>query len=295
MVVLESIKNFFGKLKKHLNARIAFIAVAVLCVVSLMVQYFAREDSVSPLTIVGAVVVPFQEGINEIGGFLFKSEQDKLTLNEAKDKIAELQRENDDLRRKNDDLNTLALENEELRNLLGAKDRLKDYAMTEASVIGNDGVNAFRRFSINKGSMDGIKVNMNVITNGGLVGIVTHVGLNYSIVTSIIEDGVNVSVMTKNGHENCIVTGDFSLSGASKLRLENALNAVDFTEDSTLVTSFISDKFLPGLLVGYAEGLTENSDGLTKSGTVKTAVDFTHLHEVLVITTLRDELREVDK
>lgn len=296
MTTLQSIGKF---LKDHVfsrfKAKVALFVVTALCLASLLYQYFMREDAISIVTIAGAVVVPFQEGVNEIGGFLFKKESDRIELAEAKKEIEELERENAELYRKIDDLRSLGVENEELRSLLFAKERLQDYEMEEAQIIGNDGVNCFERFTINKGSVDGIKVNMNVINNDGLIGIVTHVGLNYAIVTSIIEDGMNVSAMTKNGHENCIVSGDLSLSGAHEMRLDNALASVKLEEDSTLVTSYISDKFLPNLLIGYAEEVTVNSGDLTKSATVKTAVDFTDLNEVLVITTMREDLKETEE
>lgn len=73
-MIFENIKNFFKKLKSHLTSTVALIVVVVLCAASLMFQYFSREDAVSPLTLVGAVIVPFQEGVNEIGRFLFTSE-----------------------------------------------------------------------------------------------------------------------------------------------------------------------------------------------------------------------------
>ena len=218
-----------------------------------------------------------------------------MTLDEARKQIQALENENSALRRKNDELNSLALENKELRALLGAKDKLADYEMTHASIIGASGVNAFRRFTINKGSADGMKVNMNVITNAGLVGIITSVGLNYSVVSSIIEDGMNVSVMTKDNHSNCIVTGDVSLKSGSMLRLDDALVHIDFDADGTLVTSYISDKYLPGLLVGYVSEMKPNDDTLTQSGFVRTAVDFSSIKEVLVITTLRESLEEVSQ
>ena len=136
---------------------------------------------------------------------------------------------------------------------------------------------------------------MNVINGNGLVGIVTFVGLNYSIVTSVIEENMNVSAMTKNGHENLVLTGALKSAGNSTLLLRNASADIDLSEDSALVTSNISDKFLPGILIGYADHVEMNADGLTQSGTVKTAVDFTKLKEVLVVTTLREELREDTK
>ena len=85
-------------------------------------------------------------------------------------------------------------------------------------------------------------------------------------------------------------------SGVNRIRLKsppmlfaNALSSIDFSKDSTLVTSFISDRYLPGLLIGYTESVTPNEDGLTQNGLVRTAVDFTNLHEVMIIKTLRED------
>ena len=236
------------------------------------------------------MVIPFQEGVNKVGSALFRNEQDRLSLNEAKERIKELERENMELTQKLENMNQTALQNTELRGLLKASEQYPDFEMEEALIIGNDGVNSFERFTINKGTADGIRVNMNVINKDGLIGIVTFTGLNYAIVTSIIENGMNVSAMTRTGHENCIVTGDLAHSGTGTMLLENARSDVDFSGDGALVTSFISDKFLPGLLIGYAKDVTVNAGGLTQSGTVTTAVDFTRLSEVLVITTLREAL-----
>ena len=52
-----------------------------------------------------------------------------------------------------------------------------------------------------------------------------------------------------------------------------------------VVTSSISEKYLPGILIGYISELNNDSNNLTKSGTVNPAVDFKHLQEVLVIRT----------
>lgn len=284
MIVLDSIKIFLKRVKSRLNVKAALFLVILSCLTALFIQYFQREKTITLLSVAGAVVVPFQEGVNEVGKFLFERESTRTSLNEASERIEELKRENDALRREIAELQSIRQENAAYRRLLNAKERLNSYEVSLASVIGNDGVNIFNRFTINLGSADGIEKDMNVITGeGGVVGLVSYVGLNYSIVTSIIEDGTHVSAMTKNGHENCIVTGDLKTSGASVLKLENALSDVNFESDGTLVTSYISDKYLPGLLIGYVTEVRDNPDGLTKTGLVKTAVDFTKIREVLVI------------
>ena len=50
-----------------------------------------------------------------------------------------------------------------------------------------------------------------------------------------------------------------------------------------VVTSYISDKYQQGILIGYISSLSTDSNNLTKSGTITPAVDFEHIEEVLVI------------
>ena len=55
-----------------------------------------------------------------------------------------------------------------------------------------------------------------------------------------------------------------------------------------IVTSNISSKFLPGILIGYAADVTMDSEHLTQSGYLIPVVDFDNLQEVLIITQLKD-------
>ena len=50
-----------------------------------------------------------------------------------------------------------------------------------------------------------------------------------------------------------------------------------------VVTSYVSDKFLQGILIGYVSETEMDSNNITKSGTITPAADFEHLREVLVI------------
>ena len=59
-----------------------------------------------------------------------------------------------------------------------------------------------------------------------------------------------------------------------------------------IVTSNISDKYLPGILVGYISTINTDSNNLTKSGMMTPAVDFSRLDEVLVITELKQTVKE---
>ena len=59
-----------------------------------------------------------------------------------------------------------------------------------------------------------------------------------------------------------------------------------------VVTSYISDKYLPGLLIGYISDVTEDDTELTLSAKLTPAVDFQHLSNVLVIKQLKEDMKE---
>ena len=55
-----------------------------------------------------------------------------------------------------------------------------------------------------------------------------------------------------------------------------------------VVTSAVSDIYQEGILIGYIASVENDPNNLTKSGTITPVVDFEHLREVLVITTVKD-------
>ena len=71
-------------------------------------------------------------------------------------------------------------------------------------------------------------------------------------------------------------------------KLANNDNKIKVGEQ--VVTSHVSDRFLQGLFVGYVSDVKVDSNNLTRSGYITPAVDFSKLHEVLVITTTKSEL-----
>ena len=94
--------------------------------------------------------------------------------------------------------------------------------------------------------------------------------------------------MISTTSDTCIIAGNLALID------EGTLSLVKLTDDNNhvhvgdkVVTSNISEKYLPGILIGYISELNNDANNLTKSGTVTPVVDFRHLQEVLVIRTLK--------
>ena len=115
----------------------------------------------------------------------------------------------------------------------------------------------------------------------------------YVDIKKFIDDNSNVSAMTLATEDNLIVTGDLQLMADGVIsfsKLVDSKNAV--AEGDKIVTSNISDKYLPNILIGYIHTINRDANNLTKSGYITPAVDFEHLGEVLVITDLKQQIRE---
>ena len=134
---------------------------------------------------------------------------------------------------------------------------------------------------------------MNVMAGRGLVGIITEVGPNWAKVRSIIDDESQVSALVLSTSDTCFVNGDLTLMQDGKIRFEDLPNNDTIIEvGEQIVTSHISSKYLKGILIGYVSEIEVDANNLTRSGYVIPAVDFQHLQEVLVITTMKEQLLE---
>ena len=272
---------------KYLLFILTFICV-VLMVVTLGTDIFNK-----PLNnAVGYVIVPFQRGIGKVGEWLVNRSEElvqiRMLLEEnvkLKEEIAALTEENTLLQQDKYELN-------ELLDLFLLDGQYGDYQKVGARVIGRDAGNWYSSFIIDKGEEDGFVVDMNVIAGGGLVGRITAVGPNWSRVTSIISDNSKVSGMTLSTKDNLIIYGDLKQMAQGCItfgQLVDSQNKVN--EGDKIVTSDISDKYLPNILIGYIYSVDKDANNLTKSGLVIPAVDFEHLSEVLVITDMKQSVR----
>ena len=280
------------KEKFTLPSKYLLFLLTVLCILIMAIS-FRTELVNTPLnTVAGYLLIPFQNGISEVGGW-FSEKSDQLM--ELKDVLAENQRlkeEVDRLTIENTRFQQERYELYQLRELLALDKEYSDYEKIGAQVIGRDSSNWFSSFVINKGTEDGIQVNCNVMAGSGLVGRVTDVGPNYAKVTSIIEDNNNTSAMLLSTGDHLIVTGDLSTMPEGMIAFGKLVDQDNkAAAGDKIVTSNISDHYLPGILIGYINNIETDANNLTKSGTLTTAVDFEHLSDVLVILELKQTVK----
>lgn len=283
------------KIKKQLSlpSKYWLLIVTGICIVFIGLSLISEKATGPFKWIADYTVIPMQKGINKAGMFLSDLTDNFETLEEMKKENKNLKEQVDSLTMSNNQLQQDKYELERLRELYKLDQNYTDYKKVGARVIGNNGSNWFSTFTIDKGSEDGIKKDMNVMAGKGLVGIVTKVSPHSSEVRSIIDDQSNVSGMILSTSDTCIVRGDLKLMADGKLRfeqLENNKNEVK--EGEQVITSHISSKYVQGILIGYVSEVSVDENNLTRSGYITPVVDFKKLQEVLVITSTKEDMVE---
>lgn len=279
-----------NKEKITIQPRYVLLICSVICLLLIVVS-FKYEEQISPVkTTVGTVMTPMQKGINSVGQLV----SDKIR---AWKKMKKLQAENEVLKQEIDELeyNNKILQKDKyeldnLRELYDLDNGYADYPKVAAHIISKDSSNWFDLFTIDKGSRDGIQKDMNVIAGAGLVGLVYEVGENYAKVRSIIDDKSNISGMFLETNETCIVEGNLTTMEEGYLPVNMIDKESEVKDGYEVVTSRVSSKFLPGILIGKISALEVDSTNMTMTGRLEPAVDFSSLNMVLVITELKVDL-----
>lgn len=265
------------------STKYLLIALSVVCVLFVGASFFTDNLSAPLRKVMSVVVIPLQKGMNNLGLWTFDKAATMQELAAVMEQNDKLSSKVDELTEENNQLKQDKYELQRLRDLYELDEKYPGYTKVGARVIGKGSDNWFNTFTIDKGAKDGIEVDMNVIAGGGLVGIVSEVGNNYSIVSSIIDDNSSVSGMLIDTGDNCIVDGDIKLMDSGLIRVMYFKKDVIIRDGDKIVTSNISDNYLEGILIGYAKDVTLDSNNLTQSGYLVPVVDFAHLQEVLVI------------
>lgn len=284
------------KIKNQHTIPSKYLLVILILVCGLLLGIERFTDGGGPLRFVANyTVIPMQKGINYVGMWVSDLTDNFKTLEELKKENEELQARIDKLTIDNTRLRQEQYELERLQEMFKLDQNYADYEKIGAHVIANNGTNWFNSFTIDKGSNDGIRKDMNVLAGSGLVGIVTEVGPDYAQVRSIIDDESNVSGMILSTSDLCMIRGDLKLMNDGRIRFEKLPNNENVIEvGEQVVTSHISSRFLQGLFIGYISEINVDPNNLTRSGYITPAVDFRNLQEVLVITSVKQDMMSDD-
>lgn len=276
--------------KKQIQTKYMLIILTVLCLLGIFGGLVFNINGGPLKTIAGYIFIPMQQGINQTGSWIFDTANDFKTLSEVLKENEKLKAQNAELTNQLTNTKIEQYELKNLRELFNLSEKYPTYKKLAASVIAKDGDNWFASFTINRGEKDGIQAGMNVIAGSGLVGIVTDVGPNYAKVRSIIDDANNVSAMIPTTGDNFNVSGNLKTMNESMVitfsELRDDENLVKVGDP--VITSYVSNQYHQGILIGYIASIENGPNNLTKVGTITPVADFEHIEDVLVIMQIKD-------
>ena len=281
-----------GMLKKNftITSKMIFTFLVIICVGLIIVSYLFA-DLLSPVrTAVGNFFVPMQKGISTVSGGISETLRifsDKQKLIDENDKLTS---EINDLKTEMQILIHQEYELEWYRDLYENDSVYQNAEKVAARIISRNPNGACDMFVIDKGEDDGIEVDMNVLAGGGLVGIITDVGSNWAKVRTIIADDSSVSGRFQPTSDTCIVKGNMRRMDDGYIDVEMINLNAEVYDNYEVLTSYISDKYLPGILIGYVTNIRKDPSELNKRAYLTPVVDFEHLEAVLIVKTLRENL-----
>lgn len=263
---------------------LVFTAVSVFCLI-----FFAAkgrfETPMANKTVMMALA-PFQRAAawasSGIGHIIVEC-QDILQVHEQNKQLRD---EVEQLRAQNVRANEYAEENIRLRSLLGYKTSATQFDLLPAHVIGREAATWTSTIVIDRGSNDGIKNEMAVVTDRGLVGCVSETAPNSARVELITDPRIAVGTLVQRSRVAGIVEG--SLNDAEHPRMVNLPLSVDVTNGDTIITSGLRSIYPKGLSIGIVKEVKNDEGGLLKYAVIETTVDFQKLENVLVITASRE-------
>lgn len=272
-------KDFF----KHNGILILIIALllaAITFVVSLLFGGTANPVS----NLLGAIATPARNGINAIANWAEDLYTSAFETDMIREENERLKQENARLQEEAREGRAAERENERFRNLLGLRERRRDLVFESATVTARSSSNWESTLTISKGSAMGIEAGDCVVDDyGNLVGVVGEVGLNYSVVVTVIDSATNMGALLERTDDAAILEGDFALMGEGKLKLTYLPENTELMAGDQVLTSGMGGVYPSGLVVGHIEEVHTDESGLEQYAILAPEADLDGVRQVFVI------------
>ena len=263
-----------------------FVLASIFCIVFLASR--GRFEPVVSSQAVSLVLSPFQQAVSWVGSQVnyVTSNIWEIATEHQQNKM--LRSEVEQLRAQNLQASEFAAENERLRALLGYKQSATQFDLVAARVIGRESATWSSMIVIDRGTTNGVRENMAVVTEKGLVGHVVEAGLNSSKVQLIMDPRYSVGTLVQRPESRVtgIVEGD--MNDPTMPRMVNIPKTADVQEGDVIVTSGFGGVYPKGIVVGKVAAVKNEAGGLLKYGVIETSVNFQKLEDVAVIVQSRE-------
>ncbi len=273
---------------------IVLLCIAIILSVFTTVLNFMGVSNIAK-SMLGDIFSPVMSGIRGMGESLKGYSMYFSDIDSLIEENSQLRDEIDDLKNKLDKAELTEEENKRLRDYISVKEAHEDFVLMEALIIGSEAENYMSIFKINKGSDDGIRVNMPVIVAKGLVGCVCEVGGSWANVRVICEASSGAGgYISRNGTIG-VLQGDITYRDDGVVKLSYLDIDADVKIGDMVYTSGSGSVYPGGLLVGRVSSVGIDEYSRSKVATVTCSVDFDSLSYVMIVTEFQRNVGENDE
>ena len=271
-------KDFF----KTSSFRVLLIAVVVLLG---LIIYTATAGGSFLASLLGFVSSPMQSIATDVTGNVTEFlDLDGYSKDELKELVGVLQEEKAQLEDQLVDYESLKQENDQLKTQLGLEEEEPENQLRAASVIGRDPNDVFYGFSIDQGTLSGVTQGAPVITDKGLVGVVTQAYATTSKVACLLSEDVKVAAWSPKRQESGVITSDIATAGTGLLRLSYLSGSTQVQEGDIITTSGEGGSYPQGLKIGTVQSVEKSENDISQYAVIRPFEDLTTVKEVFVIT-----------
>lgn len=263
----------------------SFKVLAIVVVVLLgLIIYTATAGGSLLASMLGFVTSPMQSVSTTATGAVTEFvDLDALSRDELKEMLDNLSQENAKLREQLVDYENTLKENEQLKNQLKITEEKPENTLRAATVIGRDPNDVFFGFFLDKGTLAGVEVGDPVITEQGLVGIVSQAYATTSRVTNILSEDVNVSAVVPARGESGVISSDVTSASAGLLRMSYLSSDTQVQPGDIVTTSGAGGTYPEDIIIGEVQSVQKAENDISYYAVVKPYEDLTDIQEAFVV------------
>ena len=199
------------------------------------------------------------------------------------ERIDELEKQVGELQSQLNDFENLQRQNALYRDALGLKEENPNFEFVEASAISRDAADIFGSYTINKGTLSGIKAGDAVLYGNYIVGIISSAYPTHSVVKTILDPDFSVSAYEIVSNEISYVTGDAALAAQGKCKMANLASDASVSYGSIISTAGISGNIPKGLIIGTVEEIEDELTSVSHYAVITPGVDVNNISNCLVL------------
>lgn len=266
------------------NHKTGILGIVITIILLILIVAFSNGENNASFfeNVASKLVMPVQNGLTYLKNKISGNDTFFTDINKLKEENEQLLARNSELEQSLRELENIKTENETLKEYMNLTEKYGEYKTIPAYVINKDISNYSKTIVINVGTNDGVKENMTVIGDQGLVGHIVSVTDTTAKVQTIIDTASSVSATMSSTDETIVCKG--TLESTTELKAMYIPTDYNIIQGDSIETSGLGGIYPKGIHIGTVKQVEATKNVTDRYAVIETAVDFDKLSTVLVIT-----------